>query len=191
MKLLTKINTMDKIRLPKLHLACAKDALRPVMEHILITKDEIVATDAHILAILKTKDVFSDEFIAEMPERFLIHKSQWKDFYNGAFNFTFKDKAICVHYNGYEVLHKIKNEGDSIKYPNYDAFIPNQSDTKSLCEIGLNAFSLKTIVEALTFPYDVKTVKLQFFGANRAILVTPTNVDCNSRGIIMPAMITG
>lgn len=178
---------MDKIKLPKLHLICANN-VNTIQEYILITKDEIVASDSHILTILKTKDIFSDEFIEAMPKRFLVHKSQWKNFYNGAFDFTFKDNSICVHYNGYEVYHEIKTEDDNLNYPNYNAIIPKQ-ETEVLCEIGIDPFLLKNLAESMTFDSNKKTVKLQFFGVNKAILVTPINHNYNSKGIIMPIKI--
>ena len=63
--------------LPKLELCCTDDDLRPALQHVLVTKSDVVATDAHILVVHKTADLFTAEFIDKMPERMLIHKKLW------------------------------------------------------------------------------------------------------------------
>ena len=53
--------------LPKLHLVCQDySQIRPIMNYILVTKDDVVATDAHVLVIHKTRDLFDEHFINKM-----------------------------------------------------------------------------------------------------------------------------
>jgi len=176
-----------KIKLPKLHLVCANDQLRPVISHILITKEEVVATDANILVVRRTSELFSEEFIAAMPARILVHKDQWKAFYNGSSDITIEGDIIWVHYEEHKVSHSVKIEGEGLTYPNYAAIFPVEEDTVEPSEIGFNPFLLKTLAEAMLSPSQTnKGFSFKFYGEDKAIVVRPIDIDNNSKGIIMP-----
>ncbi len=191
-----------KKSLPKIHLACANDSLRPVMEHILITKDEIVASDAHIIVIHKTENIFDEESIKAMPERFLIHKNQWKEICKNHDRLTFKNNQIIVnHNNTYNFCFDISFENDYApkgykgyyagNFPDYKKVIPTKFK-ESVYEIGLNPKLLKNLVDTMFFPYaEVKNIKFTFYGKDRAIIVEPADSSVPTvKGLIMPVMIT-
>jgi hypothetical protein len=181
---------MNKIKLPKLHFVCSTDKLRPVMQHILVTKEEVVATDGHTLVIHKTSDIFSDEFIEAMPEKFLVHKDQWRSFYNKAILISFENNSICVHCNGFKIYYQVIIEGDGMKYPNYNAVLPRKESKTELSQIGLNSALLNKLAGAILMPWQSdKHLKFEFYGEMMAILVTPIEHENNAKGIIMPVML--
>jgi hypothetical protein len=184
---------MKKIRLPKLHVACGNCHLRPAINHIYFSKEEIAATDSHILAILKTADIFDKDFIKNMPKQFLLHKNQWKNFYTGAFNIAFEDNSICAYYYGkgmgiYKIKHEIINFKEH-RFPNYKNVLPDESDQKEVDVLGINPFLLNKLLEAIKDPsLGDSTVKLILNGASKAISVSiPGN---NAKGIIMPVILS-
>jgi hypothetical protein len=182
---------MEKITLPKLHLACGNYCLRPIFDYILFTKDDIVASDAHIICVLKTMDVFGDEFINKMPDRFLLHKSQWKDFYNNHVDIKFEKDMICVYYEDYKIYYDIKIEREGLSYPDYNAIFPKKSEFESIEQICINPILLKKLQDSIIFKSQFnKSLKLTFSGQNRAILVNPVDIDNNSYALIMPVKIS-
>lgn len=172
--------------LPKLHFACSDDQLRPIFSHILVTKDEIVATDAHILVVFKTKSIFTDQFIHAMPERFLIHKNHWKEMCKRHHQIIFKDNVITVIQDGYTNIYPIVIERDGLKYVNYQAVIPKFEEKKEIDCIGVSFDKIEMLSKSMFFPNDIKNVKLTFFEKTRSILVNPVNDDNGQFGIIMP-----
>lgn len=189
--------------LPKLHLACANDDLRPMMNHILITKDEIAASDAHVLIIHKTKSFFDEVSIKKMPERFLIHKNQWKEICKAHDSIEFDNNQIIVGYNNeYTISYDIIVESNYIprdfvglkvsgSYPNYNAVLPNEKTKKEVGAIAFNPDMINKLISAMFFPYtDVKNIKFEFYGPDRAIIVSPTSQDIEVKALLMPVMIS-
>ncbi len=187
--------------LPKLHLACDTDELRSALTHILITKEEIVATDAHILVIHKTKEFFDEESIKNMPERFLIHREQWKRICIKHIAIKFENNEIQVIYDGYINSFKIKFENNYDqkkqmgyylgKFPAYKNVLLPDSDIKAVENIGIDPDLITKLKSAMFFPYEeVKIMKFTFYGPDRHIIVTPTS-HCESKvkALIMPVMI--
>jgi hypothetical protein len=181
---------MIKNTLPKLHLACSDEELRPVMQHILVTKKEICASDAHILVIHQTKDIFSKEFIESMPAKFLIHKEQWKQICKKHIALKFENGAIEVIYNGYSIMHKIKTPEINLVYPDYKKIMLKKKDKEDVGEIGISSELLHKLTDAMFYNYQTKGLKLEFFGQTKHIIVTSSSGESKVKGLIMPIMIT-
>jgi len=182
---------MNKIKLPKLHYACCSDRLRLTIEHILVTKDEVVATDGNILVVHKTSDIFDSDFISNMPERFLIHRTQWRLFCSNARIISFENNSICVVYDGYKVNYQISTEEEiGLKYPNYNSVFPKKEEVEAIDSIGLNPIKLHNLSQAMFASVSSsKGLKFAFYGKARGVLVTPSDMYNNTRALIMPVMI--
>lgn len=178
-------------QLPKMHLACSDDELRPTMTHILFTKEEIVASDATILVIHKTKDYLDKEFIKSMPERFLI--SRWNYLIlskrNAKIKYDKVRKLIIVTDLKYteHYVPVIPDDGEKFnKYPDYEKVFPEKSH--KIINIGINGKRLENLYKSMLMPYQYYyPLIFEFCGVDKAIKVT---VPCsNAIGIIMPQMI--
>jgi len=182
---------MKKIKLPKLHYACCSNSLRVTIEYILVTKDEVVATDGTMLVVHKTSDIFDSDFIANMPERFLIHRTQWRLFCNNALAISFENNFICVVYDGYKVNYPISTEEQlGTKYPKYNAVFPKKEEVEAIDSIGLNHIKLYNLSQAMfSSVSSASGLKFEFYGKTRGILVTPSNSHNNTRALLMPVMI--
>lgn len=172
---------------PKIHLACANDGLRPIMSHVLIAKGEVVASDGHMLVILKTESVFEEEFIYEMPERFLIHRDSWTHLVkkHKTLKYMADAKEIAIIYDSHivkipAIFEEVPGALESLKYPNYTAILNQVSE--SVDQIGLKPCFLHTISKI----FESKNVFLKFNGASNYIDITPSDCCNNARAILMP-----
>lgn len=177
----------------KLDLICSKDELRPVMGHVLVTKENCVATDAHVMGIIPTAEIFDAQFIEQLGETpLLIFSSDWKKM-NNATGIMWKDRAkniIEIFYKkGRPALIEAETEEKIAKYPNWKAVIPETpgGETEKLC---FSPTLLLNLTKALGFEGPAR---LEFCDAlNRPIRVTECNKESKSKayGIIMPVMDT-
>ena len=171
-------------KLPKLHLCCATD-FRETLQHILITKENIIATDGHIMAINKTNEVFEEEFISNFPyDEFYIHYSVWKEIWNK--RFYWENNNIIVVKSGLEIKVPIVHNPDW-KYPNWKNVIPNTENLVDINEIGLKPELLYKLEQSL--PIDGAYHNLKFTGKDRAILLFDNSNVHKSFGLIMPVVI--
>lgn len=173
----------------ELNLICSNDDLRPAMMHVKITKENMVATNAHVLGVIPTKEVFSDEFIEGIPENgMLIHKDDYKKLKNFE-NATWKSKDVIeIHYRGKKrnVLIPICTEENVGTFPKWETLIPREEDAQELSKIGVNMSLAYDLQRAL----DAENLKMVFIAPNKGILVKPLlSNNSKSYGIIMPAMI--
>ena len=159
---------MEKL---KLDLACGKDDLRPVMQYVKVTKNKIVATDAHIMAIIDTSEVFNEDFIIGIPEDgMLIHRDDWKKMIQYEIP-TWKTEGQVmkmVHSKKRSLLIEVEFEKDIAKYPNWEAIIPD-GDFVELGQVGINFELAHKIQQAL----DIPSSKLSFYGDTK-----PIKVEC-------------
>ena len=188
--------------LPKLHLVCQDySQIRPIMNYILVTKDDVVATDAHVLVIHKTRDLFDEHFINKMPDRFLIHMNQWKRICLKHYNIEFDNDEIIVQHHGYQNAFKITMEGEKpasllhsyggFEYPLYNKVLLPDSEIQAVENIGLNPILVDKLTKAMFSPNDAtKNLKLTFYGSNRHIMAHPVNSEYSAKALIMPVMIT-
>lgn len=175
--------------LPKLHLVCGDDYIRPITHHILVTKEEICATNAHILIIYKTKDVFSEEFIKNMPKRFLIHSNQWKNFCKKHRAINFVNNCIEVEYPDYTTSYKVKYENDDFLYPVYNNVLLSESEKCYIGNIGINSDYISILTKAMFYPSEIPTVKMTFYGEHQHVIITPSIIERDVKGLIMPTML--
>lgn len=173
----------------KLDLITSKDELRPTMCHILVNKSECVATNAHVIGVVPTSEIFNSQFISELGEStILIFSTDWKKLHN-ATAITWKDREkniIEVFYKkGRPALFEAETEENVGKYPNWHNVIPEQSgETANMC---FNPSLLIDLSKAL----DFTNVKLTYSGAaNRAFRVDGLKKEDDSKayGIIMPVL---
>lgn len=187
-----KQNMMEKIKLPKIHYACANNGLRESMEYILVTKDEVAATNGTILVVHKTSDIFDSDFVFNMPERILIHKNQWKLLCDNALTISIDEYCIAVQYEGYKVSYPISTEERlGIKYPKYNSVFPKKEDVESIDSIGINPVILYQLSQAmLTAASSSNGLKFEFYGKARGILITPVDYSNNAKALLMPVILS-
>ncbi len=175
---------LEKHKLPRIDLACSDDNFRLVMNYILVTKDEIVASNSHILVIHKTNNIFDEQFIDEMPDRFLIHKNNWKLFCKGHHYIIFLDGLIIIRYDGYDqTIKPIFEEIEfmTLKYPDYKKILKSKSET-GLSNFGLSVKNLTLLSKSM----GCDRLKFEFTQGEYSHL----NVSNGEiKGIIMPIMI--
>lgn len=173
----------------KLNLICANDALRPVMSYVKVTKDVMVATDAHVLGVVPTSKLFDDDFISKIPEGgMLIHKDDFAKIISGT-NTVWKGDGVLkiIVKNKRDILVETETEDNIGKYPYWEAIIPTEKDRLAqLNAIGVNFELASSLQKALGF----YSSKLTFSGVSKAIYVTDsTEKDEESYGVIMPVNI--
>lgn len=173
----------------ELNLICSNDDLRPAMMHVKITKENMVATNAHILGVVPTNEVFNDEFIEGIPESgILIHKDDYKKFKNFDYAQWKSKDVIEIFYKGKKrnVLIPICTEENIGTFPKWETLIPREEDAQELSKIGVNMGLAYELQRAL----DATSLKMVFIAPNKAILVKPLpSENSKAYGIIMPAML--
>jgi hypothetical protein len=180
----------------KLELCCITDKTRPAMGYVKITKETMVATNAHILGVLPTELLFDEEQIEQIPEEgFLLLASDFKKL-REAHRRAFSTSLDTIHlWNKKEALSIIPTatEANVGKYPNWQGVIPPpEMRTASLPQISLNAALLANLQLALTSHMGKPQLTLAFSGPSKAIYCEPAydldEESCANRhfGIIMP-----
>jgi hypothetical protein len=147
-----------------------------------------VASDCHALVIHKTEDLFDDEFIQSMPDRFLIHRNHWREISKGFVSLRINDNIIHCFTKTIKNLYPISFENSveiDKKYVNYTDIIPKMEDIKEIPKIGLNPYLLLKISKAMDLNYGVR---IMFHGSERSMLIYPTNaeIDNSSMALLMP-----
>ena len=177
----------------KLHLILNKDKYHftPMLEHALLTKDEIVATDAHVLLIHKTKEVFEQEFIDQIPEgRWLLTEACLKAMNKKGVVYSINNGHVEVVDRGGKLLFPLLKEEDVVSektYPDFNSVIPDKYDGE-INAIGISPVFLENLRQAID--PDAAGVALYFNEGERAMKVVALNsVACEYRAIIMPMMI--
>jgi len=176
----------------KLHLATSKDKLRPVMQSILVTKENIVATDAHIMAVVPTALVFNEASIELMPDKGLLIDAQiWKAIYSADSIF------IYLEGNGYKIAGYFKNKpsaefraeinGEIGNFPNWHQVIPAEDKREPMPVIGVNAKLLMNLSDSIDASNGLK---LETNGSQKGIIAKPIGLDTGEPyGLIMPIKI--
>lgn len=176
---------MKKFRLPKLHLVCSTDKLRPSFKHVMITKENIVATNAHVLIELKTKYYFNDDFINDMPDKMFIHKNNFKQLtlLSYGYKYNAEKQLIELFYDGYKKYIQVIIDPDFI-FHNYEKAFPVKIE--EVRKVGLYLDNFDLINKALFLPDMISNVKVKFYGENRAIVISPKDEFTENRALIMP-----
>lgn len=173
----------------KLDLACGKDDLREVMQYVKVTREVMVATNAHILAVVPTADMFNDEFIQAIPEEgVLIHREDWKKMlqYEIATWKTEGEVIKLIHPKKRNLLIEVEKEEDISRFPNWEAVIPDAKDrVVELNQIRINFELGVELQKALGF----ENGRLSFSGQSRPIFVDSSKHE-GRYGVIMPVMLS-
>lgn len=176
----------------KLHLATSKDKFRPAMQSILVTKQNIVATDAHIMAVVPTALIFDEASIELMPDNGLLIDAQiWKAIYSADSIFVYMEG------NGYKIAGHFKNKpsahfraeinGESANFPNWLQVVPTEDKREAMPAIGLNAKLLMNLSEAIGASNGLK---LETNGSQKGIIAKPIGEQNGGQyGLIMPIKI--
>ena len=171
----------------KLHLITAtKKDYSEVLKYILLSKENVVVTNAHALVRHDPNEIFDDEFVKSIPDgEWLLSADAAKEM--NRFPYHIENKSLIVNGKSKMVYDLIKNDTDGLKFPNWEAVIPETFDEK-LNEIGVNPKLLDDLHKAI----DPSTtgVKLSFNREMNAVKVTALSSDlCNYKAIIMPLML--
>ena len=187
--------------IPKIHECLDNEILRPAMCHALLTKEDFVASDAHILVVHETGELFSPEVVESIPkDGLLIPRECLVD--------MAKVSALGIEIiknpDTIKVLHQTKGQGDFSRfheykinggqingmnavYPNYKAVLPDEKEVAPIKAIGLKPALLEKLCKAM----GASNLAISFISPDRPILCRPLNGDYfNVKGIIMPVMIT-
>lgn len=175
--------------LPKIHVACSDYYTIPVMCHVLITKEHIVASDYNILVVHKTENIFDNEFIKNMPDRFLINRKHWAEMCKKHFAIKYENNLINVIRDNYTDIYPIFLESIIGDYPDYKKVIPQKKDLKKIKTIAINPMLLKRLYDSMAYRGDYPAFILKFQDECHSILVKMNNDDLGQIGIIMPVMI--
>ena len=177
---------METIKIPKLSKICSKDELRELLNYVLITKNDVVATDGQALVMHPVNELFSDEFIKAIPDRIFIHFNNWKLLEKPHFGVQFVNNQIEIIYSGYSVFIPYKTEDDiGKKFPDYETLF--DVEEKEVNEIAINPVYLRLIESAMFRPYDIKVMKFHFKGIEKGIVIK--NTMNKAKAILMPCRI--
>ena len=160
----------------KLHLATSKDQLRQALNSVLINREEIVATDAHILARIPVSTILDPDSIALIPEKGILVDAQiWKAIYNADAIFL-KDTEEGLKILGYfsrkpPQEYRVEINGEISTYPNYKQVIPDHEHAKQDTNtLKLNPKLLENLRQALD---ATAGVQIQFNGHNKGATILP------------------
>lgn len=183
------------MKFPALEKALADDYLREALLYVYVDKDKTFASDAHIMVIHKTEELFDVEFIRNLGERTItMHAEIIK-----AIRST---KCHSVDIVDDEIIIKPK-PGDKKKPdihfkiigmhcnpPQYQRILEEAKKGKEVKEISLNSFLLNNLREALGIPTRVG-LYIKFNGESKGMYCR-SNGDSDypsAEGMIMPVMI--
>lgn len=180
-------------KLPQLELSCSKDELRPIINYVKIDKEFTVSTDAHVLSVFKTVDIFEEEFVESLPDYpILIHREDWAKLKN-CVNLTLKisenSKVMEVIFDKKrDVLIKVETEKEIAKYPLWQKIIPNDANSvrTPISSIGIDANKL---IIAQKILYPGVGMKLEFFTQTKAIICKSIMPEIKGYCIVMPVSI--
>jgi hypothetical protein len=164
------------------------------MEHIYVDKEFTFASNAHILVRHKTAELFSEEFIASLPDEAILIPRK-------AIYLTCQKLTKDVSLSDDKKMFQIHRTDESIisfklptdlRYPNANNVIPKIGESTTIKKIGIRSSFLSILTEAM----GCDIVKLLFFGEHKAIYVTESRNSVYSEleypsaiGVIMPVML--
>jgi hypothetical protein len=178
------------MKLPRIDLACLIDDYRPVYGYINVTKDFIYATNAHIIVRHKTQEVFKDIFIETIPDKgMLIPANAWKLARNKkTVRIALTDDKLKIELYQEDSSIITYGLGNHLTFIDCESVMPKKEECSELKEIGLTPRILNLLSESM----ECSTLKIQFYGAAKAMLCLPNqslNTYFGVIGICMPCMI--
>lgn len=176
--------------------ACADDQFRPTLNYIHFKGMYAYASDAHILVKIPIRELLGleegvEDFIIEALDGRCIFGKTWKNLaaQKGKMEFCLPmemDDApfIRVHEDdGQEIIFPFAQKGMYTPV-NYEGVLKRNTASEAVTMIGLSGKLLHKLCQAL----GDNDVKMDFCGANEAVLVFPNgyDVETNAYGLIMP-----
>ena len=172
----------------KLHKITRQDDIREEFQHIFIDKDNIVATNAHILVIVPKTLFFEGQ---EIPEMF-VRGRDWAKIYPRKNHFVKYEENHLVLYSEAKLyrgevarVKPILKENAGFKYPDYTKVIPN-GELKEVDKIGINSYFMRLYNKAT----GINEIKLSFYGHGKPIVIKPfDDYYQDVKAVIMPIVL--
>jgi len=177
------------MKFPKLYLACSDDEYSPRFGYAFVTKENTVATTAHILVKHKASDLFKDDFITSLPDNGIMIPI------NALRLICRKSTTGLLLSDDKQYIELMQKDGSVIRYncqpghefPKYDHLFYKIEDCKPLSKIAVSAIKIYELAQAMDV--DDCVLRFHFYGPTKAIIVIPNRSDKDVIGLIMPCMI--
>ena len=170
--------------LPKLDLACSKNEFKISHQYVKVSKEYVVATDAHILVYFNTGDVFGSDFTETIEGDFYIHFEDWKKIIKGEVFSLDGDTLTAINPKANRpVLIRVDRD---INYPKWISVIPSEGMVESINSIKLDSYRLDIIAKIID-PLK-RGLELTFNGKSRPIGITSIDSEHLGKAIIMPKL---
>ena len=189
------------MNIPALYYATSKDGLRPAISSTFVSREDTVATDAHIIVVHKTKVLFGEEFADSLPEKGIMLSDKCiKDIRKKevAYVQLSSDKKEIILFPELRYIHKYpriiyKLEEDFEKFPNYKSIIPSITEMKPIDKIKFGSKLLNNLHKAMSPDGGLGSYFIYNFRSSiEGCLVTMPAEEIEyseSYGIIMPSML--
>lgn len=171
----------------KMHLACGKDEMRPIMQYIFFKDGFAYATDGCVLVKNRISEIstFDDAEIAALDGK-LLPAEHYKD--------ILKYDECLISEEGIEAVKENDRaffyfkEPDSGKYPDADKALQDALNlqTVPMPEIGFNIKMMNRMAQGLS---NFDQCKAMFKGAGNPIVFQSIMEDVSSVGLLMPVCI--
>jgi hypothetical protein len=177
---------------PKLHALTSKDDYRPALSYGLLTKQNIVVTNAHVMVAHKCESLFDQDFIDAIPEDkgVLVPAATLKEMNKKGVTYMLKVGDVPemeFTFKGNSYSHRLEYDGQNNKFPNWEAVLPAAFDEQFVDAVLFNAKMMHIVKQAIN--PDSEIVKIKSSGPGRAIGVfDPEDTYEGCRSIIMPCM---
>jgi hypothetical protein len=179
----------------QLHLICS-DGVRPALSYVLITRENMVATNSNVLGVIPTKELFKEDFIKALPEKgVLIHAEDFEKIIGYAVKILGLAGAIWENKKTIRLqsakkrdllIEVIPNDesSDIGIYPEWEKVVPDEM----VCDVPLSDFSFNAELAALLQKaLGSERLNVSFSGRNKAMRVITNEEGLSDRyGIIMP-----
>lgn len=193
---MAKRNPLQKTILPKMHLVCSDDDLRPALMHVEIKGGIATATNAYVLVRYDLTDIVPED-VLKLLDGTYIHKDFWQRMCAASEleinTMTVVDGIIQLPVLKYSAVSKLSYKPETeFKYPNYMAVINYKecmNAENTIPVIGVNPRLLSMLHEVAKSNREFnEMLALHFSAPNKAIIVTSENND-RFLGLIMPVML--
>lgn len=171
----------------KLFECCSNEKLRPVFQCVHFENGYAYAADGQV-AIKQTLS-FQSIVNPENLDGKSIHKDSFKQIMSFEIAEAGTDGVECWNENGQHVFFEYYEFKDGEQAPDIEKSINSKNGQTSLTFIGIDPDNLTRIKRALFIP-ETSTIRLQFTGVDKPILVDVPGVD-EQQAILMPAIING
>lgn len=183
--------------LPKIHECLGDWYLRPALSYAYLTKKEMAASNAHILVVHQSNELFEPEFLESLPEKGIFLRKEAlidltrKDIHSVIFHPDMKIIEILhIPSRGPEPFKRyyqvLPAEDADFTYPDYQKIFPT-GPMEAVEKIGINVDILKKLNNALG---TTNGLRFEFYGEHKSIIVKANSTDYMfGKGLIMPIII--